>query len=92
VPRFYFHVFDDIVSMDEAGQGADDLAAARAIALDGARDLVCEQVHRGYLNLENYIVVADEQGQELSRIQFREAFKIRSNRGAGDGKSGTGRS
>jgi len=91
VPRFYFHVFDDTVSMDEAGQVAADLQEARAIAVDGARDLVCEQVHRGYLNLENYIVVADEQGLELSRIEFREAFQIRSNRGADDAKSRAGR-
>jgi hypothetical protein len=79
VPRFYFHIFDDIVSMDECGQVADDLEAARAIALDGARELVCEQVHRGYLNLENYIVLADEQGEELCRIEFREAFTVQRN-------------
>jgi hypothetical protein len=90
VPRFYFHVFDDIVSMDEAGQVADDLAAARAIALDGARELVCEQVHCGYLNLENYVVVADEQGRELCRIEFRDAFRILSNPSVDDGKSRTG--
>ena len=76
MPRFYFHIFDDTVSMDEAGQVADDLEAARVIALDGARELVCEQVRRGYLNLENYIVLADEQGEELCRIEFREAFTV----------------
>jgi len=79
VPRFYFHIFDDTVSMDEAGQVADDLEAARVIALDGARELVCEQVRRGYLNLENYIVLADEQGEELCRIEFREAFTVQRN-------------
>ena len=76
MPRFYFHIFDDTVSMDECGQVADDIEAARVIALDGARELVCEQVRRGYLNLENYILVAGEQGQELCRIQFREAFTV----------------
>lgn len=79
MPRFYFHIFDDTVSMDEAGQVADDLEAARVIALDGARELVCEQVRRGYLNLENYIVLADEQGEELCRIEFREAFTVQRN-------------
>ena len=74
VPRFFFHVFDDAVSIDESGQPAEDLDGAREIALNGARELVCDQVRRGYLNLENYIVVTDQTGQELLRVTFREAF------------------
>ena len=76
MPRFFFHVFDDIVSMDEQGQSVDNLEAAHAIALDSARELVCEQVKRGYLNLENYIVIADPSGQELARVDFRSALAV----------------
>ena len=76
MPRFFFHVFDDAVSIDESGQPAEDLDGAREIALNGARELVCDQVRRGYLNLENYIVVADQTGQELLRVAFREAFVV----------------
>lgn len=76
VPRFFFHVFDDQISMDEEGQIAPDLAAAQGIALASARELVCEQIRQGYLNLDNYIVVADADGVELSRVIFRAAFLI----------------
>lgn len=81
--RYFFHVYDDIVSLDEEGQLAEDLRAAQEIALDSARDLVCGQVARGYLNLDNYIVIANEAGQELARLAFREAFEIRSKDGSG---------
>ena len=76
MPRFYFHVFDDVVSTDEEGQVADDLEAARTIAMKSARELVCEQVRRGYLDLDNYIVVANQSAQELFRVVFREAFVV----------------
>ena len=78
VPRYFFHVFDDTVTMDEQGQVASDPPAAQAIALNSARELVCDQIKRGYLNLDNYIIVADESGLEQSRIIFREAFVIQS--------------
>ena len=47
--RFFLHIFNDSVSMDEEGEVADDLLAARTIALNGARELLCEQIKRGYL-------------------------------------------
>ena len=76
MPRFYFHVFDDVVSTDEEGQVVNDLEAARAIAMKSARELVCDQVRRGYLDLDNYIVVANQSAQELFRVVFREAFVV----------------
>ena len=81
--RYFFHVYDDIVSIDEEGQLAEDIRAAHEIALESARDLVCAQVARGYLNLDNYIVIANEAGEEIARLAFREAFEIRSERGSG---------
>ena len=52
-------------------------ARRRTIALNGARELLCEQIKRGYLNLDNYIVVADQTGHELSRVHFGEALVVR---------------
>ena len=75
--RFFLHIFNDSVSMDEEGEVADDLLAARTIALNGARELLCEQIKRGYLNLDDYIVVADQTGHELSRVHFGEALVVR---------------
>ena len=78
VSRFFFHVFDAIVAMDEEGELADDLQAARTIAFKGARELLCEQISQGYLNLDNYIVIADQSGHELARVRFGEALAVHS--------------
>jgi hypothetical protein len=76
VPRFFFHIFDDTVSMDEEGQDAADASAARAIAMRGARELACEQIRNGYLNLDHYILVSDQDGREVARVRFRGAFAV----------------
>lgn len=71
VPRFFLHVFDDIETIDEEGQEFDDVWAAREAALEGARDLVCEQIRAGYLNLDGHIQIASERGEQLMRVSFR---------------------
>jgi hypothetical protein len=64
--------------MDEEGLELPDLEAAREIALDAARDLVCESVHEGHLNLDHRVEVEDEKGEKLIVLTFREAFTIQS--------------
>ena len=76
VPRYYFHVFNDEVSIDEEGSVLPDLDSARETAMDGCRDLVCESVRKGHLNLEHRIDVADEKGEVLMRVTFRDAFTL----------------
>lgn len=53
-----------------------DVWEARKEALEGARDLVCAQIRKGYLNLDGYIQIASESGEPLMRIGFREAFEV----------------
>jgi hypothetical protein len=76
MPRFFFHIFNDEITIDEEGTELPDLDSAREKALDSARDLVCESVHRGYLNLEHRIEIADEQEKRVLTLTFREAFTI----------------
>lgn len=76
MPRYFFHVFNDEVSIDEEGSMLPDLESAREIAMDGCRDLVCESVQKGHLNLDHRIDVADEKGDVLMQVTFREAFTI----------------
>ena len=76
MPRYFFHIFNDEVSVDEEGVVLPDLAAARETAMDGCRDLVCESVRRGHLDLDHRIDVADEKGEVLLKVTFREAFTI----------------
>ena len=76
MPRYFFHIHNDEYVPDEEGQELADVAAARTCALEGARDLVCNSVKDGHLNLDHYLSVADETGRVLFNVTFREAFTI----------------
>jgi hypothetical protein len=76
VPRYYFHLYNDMVVKDEEGAELPDPTAARDHAVDGARAMVCESVKQGHLNLDHRIEVEDEQGAHVLTVTFREAFTI----------------
>lgn len=77
MPRYFMHVISEGYTRDEEGVELPDLDALREHALEGARGLVCEQIHSGYLNLDDRIEVEDENGAPVLAISFREAFEIR---------------
>jgi hypothetical protein len=77
VPRYFFHVFDDVIAQDEEGMELPSIEAARLNALIGARDLIAEQVKRGYFVLSHWIDVVDEQGTPVLTVTFRDAVDIR---------------
>ena len=77
MPRYFFHVYDDIIAHDDEGAELPNLAAARLNALLGARDLISEQVRRGYIVLSHWIDVADEQGETVLTVTFRDAIDIK---------------
>jgi hypothetical protein len=77
VPRYFFHVYDDVIAQDEEGAELPNLAAARLNALAGARDLISEQVRRGYFVLSHWIDVVDEQGEKVLTVAFRDAVDIK---------------
>ena len=77
MPRYFFHVYDDIIAEDEEGSELPNLAAARLNALRGARDLIAEQVRRGYILLSHWIYVIDEQGEKVLTVTFRDAVDIK---------------
>jgi uncharacterized protein DUF6894 len=77
MPRYYFHVRNHIQTEDEEGMDLPDPTAARAIALDAARDLVCASIHEnGNVNLDHYILITDEADEQVMTLTFREAFTI----------------
>jgi hypothetical protein len=76
VARYYFHVFNDEITLDEEGYEFPDLDGARAFAVKNARSLVCESVQKGHLNLDHRIEIADEAGARKMTVTFREAFTI----------------
>jgi hypothetical protein len=76
VPRFFFHVLNDIDAADEEGQELPSLAAANLQAIDYVRDLAASAVRQGRLNLTHRINVEDEQGHCLLSVTFGDAVEI----------------
>ncbi len=68
MPRYFFHLYDDVIALDEEGVALPNAAAARLNALIGARDVIAEQVKRGYLVLSHWIDVVDEQGELVMTV------------------------
>ena len=76
MPHYFFHVFNDDITIDEEGVELPDLAAARAQAVHAARGLICESVQKGHLNLDHRIEIADETDARRMTVTFREAFTL----------------
>lgn len=77
MPRYFFHVYDDIIARDEEGVELPSLAAARLRAIRGARDIIAEQVRHGHLVLSHWIDVVDEHGEKVLTLPFREAVDVK---------------
>ena len=76
VPRYFFHLYNDIVAIDEEGQELPDLAAARDEALRNARAIAADSVTKGKLSLKHRIDVADESGACVATVYFKDAVKV----------------
>ena len=79
VPRFFFHVFDDLDARDDEGVELRDLAEARIYAMHAAKHLMSESLKvEGTISLDHRIVVADEHGHVVETVRFEDAVKIES--------------
>ncbi|HEU0098972.1 MAG TPA: hypothetical protein VFQ67_09380 [Allosphingosinicella sp.] len=76
MPRFFFHVVDDVVIRDDEGIELSDAEAARSAALAGARAMICDQVKTGRIALHHRIDVEDEAGQPVLTMTFGDAVTI----------------
>ncbi|MGZ8310704.1 MAG: DUF6894 family protein [Allosphingosinicella sp.] len=76
MPRYFFNIRNDLTVDDDEGTQLEDEAAAREVALESARALVCESVKVGHLNLDHFIEVLGENRDLLFKLTFREAFTI----------------
>jgi hypothetical protein len=76
VPRFFFHLHNDLDTCDEEGRDLPDLAAARSAAEEDARHMAAESVREGRLNTSHFVEVSGDDGQSLLRVTFGEVVKI----------------
>ena len=77
MPRYFFHLHDDLVVRDEEGQELTDEAAAREMAIRSARQMASTQVLEGHLTLDHRIQVTDETGAIVTTVMFKDVIVIR---------------
>lgn len=78
VQRYFFHLYDDMTVIDEEGAELSGMEAARKKALADAREMACAEVLEGHLDLRHRIEVADESGEVLFTVQYRDTVDVRS--------------
>lgn len=76
MPRFRFHLYNDVETLDHEGREFADFAAARAEAIGNARDLMASEIRsRGEINLSHWIELEDDDG-EVVIVCFRDAVTV----------------
>lgn len=77
MPRYYFHLHNDIDAPDSEGAELPDLAAARERAVKYAVDMTAASVleHR-QIDLHHRIDVADDTGGILCTVHFGDVVKV----------------
>ena len=76
VPQFFFHVYDDSVSLDEEGQELPTVDAARERAVMEARGLASREVLEGHLGLTHRIEVEDAAGAPVVTVEFKDVIQL----------------
>ena len=77
MPRYFFNVYDDVIASDDEGMDLPNEQAARLHDIIGARDIMVEQVRRGYLVRSHWIDVVNDQGEVLLTVTFGDAVDIK---------------
>jgi hypothetical protein len=76
MPRFRFHLYNDVETMDPDGRVFPDFDAAHGDAIQNARALMAADLTgKGEINLAHWIELEDEQG-EIVIVTFRDAVTI----------------
>jgi len=76
MPRYFFHLYDDMVVRDEDGRELPDVEAASGEAIHNAKALACAEVLQGHLNLRHRIEVEDEDGHHITTVRFGDVIAL----------------
>jgi hypothetical protein len=78
MPRFHLNIRNGHgFTPDEQGQELPGPEAARAAAVDGARDLMCADLMLGELDLRGQIEITDASGQLIDTVRFGDLVAVR---------------
>jgi hypothetical protein len=77
VPRYFLHIRSEgQLIRDEEGANVADVAAARELAVQGARDLLAEKLRTGEPLDGDVIEITDDAGNVVDLVRFRDMFGI----------------
>ena len=76
MPRFFFNIFDDNVTIDEQGVDLPGVAAAHEEAHRAARAILCREMKAGRINLSHRIEVEDAEHRPVLTLPFSAAVEI----------------
>ena len=76
MPRYRFHLFNDVHTLDDLGRDIADMNEARAYAIKCIRGIMADELNkRGQINLKHWMEIEDEQG-DMHVVPFSEAVTI----------------
>ncbi len=73
MPRYYFNVHDEQVTLDLEGIDCPNADFAIELAIRAAREMAAETAHQGCLVAEHRIEIVDSERRHLDTITFGEA-------------------
>ena len=77
MPRFYFHLFNDMDVPDDEGKELRDLKAAREHAACEARTFMGETLkEKAHINLGHRIDIEDELHALVATVWFKDVVKV----------------
>ncbi|MFL6760722.1 DUF6894 family protein [Sphingomonas sp.] len=77
MPRFYFHLINDIDVPDLEGVELPDIHAARAQAIEQARGMIGEMTKtEGRIVLHHRVDIEDEDGRVLDSVIFGDVITV----------------
>ena len=77
MPRYFFHLHNDVHAPDHEGVELKDLEAARQIARHSAQFSAAESIkEKGHLVLDHRIDTEDANGTVLDTVHFRDVVTV----------------
>jgi hypothetical protein len=77
MPRYFFHLHNDLDVRDEEGRELPDIESALRAAGEDARTMAAESVRMGHLNLAHFVEVTGPDGRPLFRVTLGEVVEIK---------------
>ena len=76
MPRYYFNIYNDDITLDEEGVVLADEHAARAYTVKAVRELAAETALHGHLVGHHRVEYVDASQNPLGEVRFDEAVEI----------------